>query len=246
LSTDSAGASQDPATPLSHPLSVSGQVLDGQLRLTLAFSRARHQAQTVRRLGAALREELEALIAHCNAGAAGVTPSDFPLARLTQSGLAALKLDPAQVQDLYPLSPMQAGMLFHSVLAPEGSAYTNQLRVDIDGLDPARFIAAWQAALARHDSLRCGFLHRGEQPLQWVSRSVRLPLTHADWTGRDAAELDRFAAAELGQRFDLERPPLMRLALLRTGAHRHHLVWTVHHLLLDGWSTAQLLGEVLR
>ncbi|WP_116298338.1 non-ribosomal peptide synthetase, partial [Cupriavidus taiwanensis] len=246
LSADSAGANQDPAAPLPHPLSVNGQVLDGELRLTLAFSRARHREETVRRLGEALRNELEALIAHCNAGVAGFTPSDFPLARLTQGGLDALKLDPEQVQDLYPLSPMQAGMLFHSVLAPEGSAYTNQLRVDIDGLDPVRFIAAWQAALARHDSLRCGFLHRGEQPLQWVARSVRLPVTTEDWSGRDAAELDRFAAAELAQRFDLERPPLMRVALLRTGAHRHHLVWTVHHLLLDGWSTAQLLGEVLR
>ncbi|MBB2917404.1 non-ribosomal peptide synthetase [Cupriavidus alkaliphilus] len=246
LSADSAGANQDPAAPLSHLLSVNGQVLDGELRLTLAFSRARHRAETVRRLAEALRQELEALIAHCNAGVAGFTPSDFPLARLTQGGLDALKLDPAQVQDLYPLSPMQAGMLFHSVLAPEGSAYTNQLRVDIDGLDPARFIAAWQAALTRHDSLRCGFLHRGEQPLQWVARSVRLPVTTEDWRGRDAAELDRFAAAELAQRFDLERPPLMRVALLRTGAQRHHLVWTVHHLLLDGWSTAQLLGEVLR
>ncbi|SOY66745.1 non-ribosomal peptide synthetase [Cupriavidus taiwanensis] len=246
LSGDGAGANQDPATPLSHPLSVNGQVQDGELRLTLAFGRARHQAETVRRLAESLRQELEALIAHCSSGAAGVTPSDFPLARLTQAGLDALKLDPAHVQDVYPLSPMQAGMLFHSVLKPEGSAYTNQLRVDIDGLDPARFIAAWQAALARHDSLRCGFLHRAEQPLQWVARSVRLPVTIEDWSGRDAAELDRFAAAELAQRFDLTQPPLMRVALLRTGANRHHLVWTVHHLLLDGWSTAQLLGEVLR
>ncbi|PZX20521.1 non-ribosomal peptide synthase protein (TIGR01720 family)/amino acid adenylation domain-containing protein, partial [Cupriavidus phytorum] len=246
LSADSAGANQDPSAPLSHSLSVNGQVLDGELRLTLAFSRARHRAETVRRLSDALRDELQALIAHCNAGAAGFTPSDFPLARLTQAALDALKLDPAQVQDLYPLSPMQAGMLFHSVLAPEGSAYTNQLRVDIDGLDPARFIAAWEAAIKRHDSLRCGFLHRADPPLQWVARSVRLPVTTEDWTGRDAAGLDRFAAAELARRFDLERPPLMRLALLRTGAHRHHLVWTVHHLLLDGWSTAQLLAEVLR
>ncbi|WP_198046248.1 non-ribosomal peptide synthetase, partial [Cupriavidus taiwanensis] len=246
LSSGSVGANQDPAALLSHPLSVSGQVLDGELRLTLAFSRARHRAETVHRLAEALREELEALIAHCTSGAAGVTPGDFPLARLTQAGLDALELDPAQVLDLYPLSPMQAGMLFHSVLAPEGSAYTNQLRVDIDGLDPGRFIAAWQSALVRHDSLRCGFLHRGEQPLQWVARSVQLPVTHEDWSGRDVVELDRFAAAELAKRFDLERPPLTRLALLRTGAQRHHLVWTVHHLLLDGWSTAQLLGEVLR
>jgi len=245
-STGATGATQDPTAPLSHPLSVGGQVIDGQLRLTLAYSRTRHQASTIDRLAQALRRELEAVVGHCGAQARGFTPSDFPLARLSQARLDALALDPARVQDLYPLSAMQSGMLFHCVYAPEGSAYTNQLRADVDSLDPDRFIAAWQAALARHDSLRCGFIHRGDQPLQWVARDVTLPVIAEDWTGRDADDLDRFAANQLAQRFDLNAPPLMRLALLRTGATRHHLVWTVHHLLLDGWSTAQLLGEVLR
>ncbi|MBY4899386.1 condensation domain-containing protein, partial [Cupriavidus sp. AU9028] len=144
LASGSAGTNQDPATPLSHPLSVSGQVQGGQLTLSLAYSRSRHQSHTIEALAYDIRRELETLIAHCISGASGtsgVTPSDFPLARLTQDGLDALGLDPARLQDLYPLSPMQAGMLFHSVYAPDGSAYTNQLRVDIDGLDPARFTA---------------------------------------------------------------------------------------------------------
>ncbi|MGO4159157.1 amino acid adenylation domain-containing protein, partial [Cupriavidus sp. YAF13] len=241
-----AGGTQDPAAPLSHPLSVSGQVLGGELQLTLAFSQNRHRTATIERLAGALRAELEAVVRHCTSGAVGLTPSDFPLAGLTQARLDALCLDAARVQDLYPLSPMQSGMLFHSVFAPEGSAYTNQLRVDIDGLDPARFVAAWQAVLARHDSLRCGFLHRGDQPLQWVAKDVALPVIEADFTGRAAEDVDRLAAEQLAQRFDLQQPPLMRVALLRTGPDRHHLVWTVHHLLLDGWSTAHLLGEVLR
>jgi len=249
--TGETGANQDPQTPLSHPLSVSGQVSGGQLKLSFAFSRARHKHATVQRLAEDYRAELLAVIAHCASNeAAGFTPSDFPLARLSQAQLDGLGLDPAQVQDLYPLSPMQAGMLFHSVYAPAGSAYTNQLRVDIDGLDATRFAAAWHAALARHDSLRCGFLHRGEQPLQWVARNVTLPVVMEDWSDRDATQcqrdLDQLAADQLAQGFDLERPPLMRVALIRTGASRHHLLWTVHHLLLDGWSTSQLLGEVLR
>jgi len=246
LSAAGTGANQDPATPLSHPLSVSGQVRNGQLTLSLAYAGTRYRAATIEALAAAFRDELQAVIAHCTSGAAGLTPSDFPLARVSQSELDALALDPAAAQDLYPLSPMQAGMLFHSVFSDHGSTYTNQLRVDIDGVDPQRFTAAWQASLARHDSLRCGFLHRAGQPLQWVARHVTLPVTVEDWTGREVAELDAFAASQRAQGFDLERPPLMRVALLRTGATRHHLIWTVHHLLLDGWSTAQLLGEVLR
>uniref|UniRef100_UPI000E2EB06B non-ribosomal peptide synthetase n=1 Tax=Cupriavidus taiwanensis TaxID=164546 RepID=UPI000E2EB06B len=246
LSADSAGANQDPATPLSHPLSISGQVQDGQLKLSVAYARRRYRSATIEALAGALRAELEAVVAHCTAGAAGLTPSDFPLARLTQAGLDALGLAPQQVQDLYPLSPMQAGMLFHSVFGEHGSAYTNQLRVDVDGIEPERFRAAWQAVLARHDTLRSGFLHRADPPLQWVARQAALLVLVEDWRGRSAAELDAFADGQRAQGFDLERPPLMRVALLRTGAHRHHLVWTVHHLLLDGWSTAQLLGEVLR
>ncbi|WP_423194301.1 amino acid adenylation domain-containing protein [Cupriavidus sp. H18C2] len=240
------GANQDAATPLSHPLAVSGQVQDGQLRLSLAYARGRYDASAIDALAASLRVALEDVVNHCTSGAVGLTPSDFPLARLSQAELDALALDPAATADLYPLSPMQAGMLFHSVFGEHGSAYTNQLRVDVTGVDPARFTAAWQAALARHDSLRCGFLHRAGQPLQWVARDVALPVRIEDWTGRDAAEIDVFAASERAMGFDLARPPLMRVALLRTGPDQHHLVWTVHHLLLDGWSTAQLLGEVLR
>ncbi|WP_258397157.1 condensation domain-containing protein, partial [Cupriavidus alkaliphilus] len=246
LSADSAGANQDPATPLSHPLSISGQVQDGRLKLSVAYARRRYRSATIEALAAAFRAELEAVVAHCTAGAAGLTPSEFPLARLSQAGLDALGLAPQQVQDLYPLSPMQAGMLFHSVFGEHGSAYTNQLRVDVDGIDPDRFRAAWQAVLARHDTLRSGFLHRADPPLQWVARQAALSVLVDDWRGRSAAEIDAFADGQRAQGFDLERPPLMRLALLRTGAQRHHLVWTVHHLLLDGWSTAQLLGEVLR
>ncbi|MDF3833723.1 amino acid adenylation domain-containing protein, partial [Cupriavidus basilensis] len=240
------GANQDAATLLSHPLSISGQVFDGRLKLSLAYAGTRYRAATIEALAAAFRGELEAVVAHCTLGATGLTPSDFPLVRLSQPELDSLLLDPARVQDLYPLSPMQTGMLFHSVFAPEGSAYTNQLRVDVDGIDPSRFVAAWQAVLARHDSLHCGFLHREASPLQWVARDVALPMIVEDWAGRDASDIDAFAASQRAQGFDLRQPPLMRVALLRTGPDRHHLVWTVHHLLLDGWSTAQLLGEVLR
>ncbi|MBY4899382.1 non-ribosomal peptide synthetase, partial [Cupriavidus sp. AU9028] len=176
--------------------------------------------------------------------------ADFPLARLSQTQLDGMGLEPMRVQDIYPLSPMQAGMLYHSAARQDsGSAYINQLRIDVEGLDPARFAQAWRDALDRHDTLRTGFLQRGDQPLQWVARDVVLPLVHEDLAGHDgaglAAALDRLAAQDLARGFDLERPPLMRLTLVRTGAHRHHLVWTVHHLLLDGWSTSQLLAEVL-
>ncbi|MDH6593497.1 amino acid adenylation domain-containing protein/non-ribosomal peptide synthase protein (TIGR01720 family) [Variovorax sp. TBS-050B] len=242
------GAPVDARAPLTHEFAVNGQVYEGMLRLRVSYSGARHARGAVEGWMQRFREELEALVAHCTSGAAGVSPSDFPLARIAaQPQLDALALPAANLADLYPLSPMQSGMLFHSLYAPGASAYLNQMRVDIDGLDAGRFMAAWRAAMARHEVLRTGFL-AGEPALQWVARELELPVAAHDWRGRDdlAAALDGLAQAELAQGFDLARPPLMRLALVRTAEARHHFVWTMHHLLLDGWSTSQLLGEVLR
>ncbi|MFP6560684.1 amino acid adenylation domain-containing protein [Paraburkholderia sp. B3] len=242
------GASQAADAPLAHALSVSGKVLDGALTLTLAYSGARYHDTTIGRLVDALHDALRELIAHCTSRSAAATPSDFELAALTQDELDRLPLAMNEVADLYPLTPMQAGMLFHSLYARGGSAYLNQLRVDLDGLDAARFRAAWTALTQRHDILRTAFVAHGEGWLQWVARVVDLPLVEYDWRSRTdcAAALDALAAQQLEQGFDLTRAPLYRLALVRTGERRYHFVWTHHHVLLDGWSVSQLLGEVLR
>jgi amino acid adenylation domain-containing protein/non-ribosomal peptide synthase protein (TIGR01720 family) len=242
---ESCGDSADPAAPLAHELSINGQVHDGVFCLAISYSAARFDAAAIAALAQALQSELEGLIAHCTGGASGLTPSDVPLAGLSQAQLDALPLVAAQVEDLYPLSPMQAGMLFHSVLEPKGGAYLNQLRLDISGLDADRFKAAWQAAFERHDVLRSAFLHQRDVPLQWVARHAAMPWRQHDWRAASVA-LDALAQAELEQGFQLDQAPLMRLVLVRTGEDTHHFIWTNHHLLTDGWSTSQLMGDVLR
>ncbi|SHN31632.1 non-ribosomal peptide synthetase [Rhizobacter sp. OV335] len=238
------GASVHESAPQAHEFSIDGQVYDGQLALSVRYSPARHDTAEVQRFVDAFRGELLALIEHCSGGALGVTPSDFPLARIDQATLDGLKLPLPNLDDLYPLSPMQAGMLFQSLVDERGEAYRTQLRVDLDGLDVARFRAAWTTVLARHEVLRSGFI--AQPPLQWVARRVELPWSVQDWRDRTGAEVDAFAQAELVAPLDLAKPPLMRVALLRTQDDRHHVVWTAHHLLLDGWSSSLLLGEVLR
>ncbi|WP_156407677.1 condensation domain-containing protein, partial [Achromobacter sp. Root83] len=244
---ESPGATRDARAPLAHDLVVNGSVYEGRLSMVLDYSTRRYGAQQMQVFAQAYRQALHDVLAHCQGGPLGVTPSDFPLAGLTQEQLDQLPVAAADVQDLYPLAPMQQGMLFHSLYDAAGAAYINQFRVDILGLDVPRFRAAWQAAVDRHDILRTGMLN-SETPLQWVAREVALPLTELDWRGHAeaAAELDRYARADRATPFDLATPPLTRLTLVRTGEDAHHLIWTMHHLLLDGWSTSRLLGEVLR
>ena len=246
------GQAQDPEAPLANWLTVEGQVYGGELALRWGFSREMFEAATIERLVDDYRQELLALIAHCvDPQHGGLTPADVALARLSQAQLDDLAFAPRAVQDLYPLSPMQQGMLFHSLYQQgQDDIYVSQLRADIQGLDVARFQRAWEQVLARHDMLRTAFVWQDAQaqPLQAVYREAVLPFAEYDWQARpdQQAALNALSESTRAQGFDLERAPLLSVKLVRTGAERFHLIYTNHHLLLDGWSRAQLFGEVLQ
>lgn len=240
-STEGNGVAQDPSAPLGNWLTVEGQVYGGELSLSWGFSREMFDTATIQRLADDYAQELNALIDHCCAvEMPQATPSDFPLARISQAQLDALPV--AMLEDLYPLSPMQQGMLFHTLYAPEVGAYISQLRLDIQGLDPQRFAQAWQTALERHDILRSSFHWQGlDTAHQAIVREVALPLEVLQ-----ASDTDALADAERAQGFELGRAPLFRLKLVRTDANDWHLIYTSHHILMDGWSNAQLLAEVIQ
>ncbi|WP_019411376.1 amino acid adenylation domain-containing protein [Pseudomonas psychrophila] len=247
---EASGAAQSLDSPLANWLSVDGQVFGGELKLDLSFSQECFNKADIEALAAGIKVQLHVLIEHClNPQHSGVTPADFPLASLSQAQLDQLPVAPRQIEDLYPLSPMQRGLLFHSLYEPQAGAYVNQLSVEANGLDVDRLARAWQATLDAHPILRSGFHwpQGASEPVQVVQRALELPLTVLDWRGRadQTAELELLARSERLQ-FDPAQPPLLRLALVRLDEQRQQLIYTHHHLLLDGWSNALLLGEVLQ
>ncbi len=249
--SESGGAEVNLQGPLGNPLALNSKVFGGELDLSWTYSGAMFDTATIQRLADDYVQELTALISHCcDTANRGVTPSDFPLAQLSQAQLDALVLEPQGIDDIYPLSPMQQGMLFHTLLEHGNGDYINQMRLDVDGVDPQRFRAAWQAAVDAHDILRSGFFWQGDlpQPVQVVQRQVEVPFSVLDWHDRTDLEaaLQTLADEERALGLDLSCAPLMRLVLVRTAAERYHLIYTNHHILMDGWSSAQLLGEVLQ
>jgi len=250
-SSEAAGRTQCAGAQLGNWLSITGQVYGGELFLEWTYSADVHHPATVEHLAQAYEQALTELVEHCcNAQHQGVTPSDFPLAALTQAQLDSLPLAAGQIADVYPLSPMQQGMLFHTLYDQQAGNYINQLRVDVHGLDVQRFKQAWQATLDAHDILRTGFFMQGEldQAVQVVRKAVELPFSEHDWRGQPALEqaLQALAEGERQRGFDLAAAPLLRLVLVRTGDDSHQLIYTNHHILMDGWSTSRLLGEVLQ
>lgn len=156
-----------------------------------------------------------------------------------------------QIEDVYHLSPMQHGMLFHSLTSTDRGLYCEQIRWIIDGeLDIAAFKGAWARLIARHTILRTAFLWKNlDEPVQFVCRTAPLPWTEADWSSLSPAEqsnrLAKLVEENQSRGFDLMRPPLMRFTLIRIAPGRHRFVWAHHHLLLEGWSISVLLRELL-
>ena len=157
------------------------------------------------------------------------------------------------IENIYRLTPLQEGMLFHSRLEPEAEAYLEQSACTLVGLDADAFAEAWRELFARHAVLRTRLHWEGiEHPVQIVLRRVELPLEVEDWraAARDqapdelAAALDAFAAEERRRGVELDRAPPMRLRLLRLDERTYRFVWTYHHVLLDGWSSFLLLREI--
>jgi amino acid adenylation domain-containing protein len=187
------------------------------------------------------------------AGGDGPPTPDFPLAGLSQPALDRLAADQdlAGVTDVYRLSPLQTGMLFQSVAEPGRGDYVEQFIFSLDGpLDPAALRAAWQQVTNRHDALRTRFAWRGlPHPVQLVGGPVEVDWQELDW--RDVAGPDRSARlaalleADRTRGFPLHDAPPHRYRLIRTGPAEHRLVWTFHHVMLDGWSMPIIFGELM-
>ena len=158
-----------------------------------------------------------------------------------------------KIEDIYTLSPMQTGMLFHSLLdadAKEG-VYHQQLLWDVEGwLDIVRFTKAWEKIVLSHSILRTGFFWKNlEKPLQVVFQQLSIQIRLEDISNLSPEEqhefLEKFLEQDKDNPFSLESPPLMRLVLFQRKEDSYTFLWSHHHIILDGWSIAIILEQVM-
>ncbi len=164
-----------------------------------------------------------------------------------------MKLSRAEIKDVCLLTPMQQGMLHHALLAPDSPAYHEQLLARFDGpLDLARLRAAWQRVIDRHDALRGRFLcETTSRPAQAIThhQEVRFETWQSEAADSDAgalpAAMESCLAVDRAKPFDLTAGHAMRWTIWQETPDRHWLLWSFHHILLDGWSIGLVLEEVL-
>jgi amino acid adenylation domain-containing protein len=236
-----------------HAIGVAAGVTEGRLRVEWTYDANLFHPLVLEGLMRDHASEIMALAEHClHAPSAGYTASDFPLAGLDRDALERLLGADRDVEDLYPLTPLQESMLAYSLGRPRSEVSFEQLCYAVEGgFDAGAFERAWELALERHAILRTAFLWRGlARPLQVVRRDVRLPFRLLDWrhldAGRQERRLAQFLERDRGRGFELDRAPLLRLAVARVAADRAYVVFSFHHALLDGWSLEHLDREILQ
>ena len=220
---DSPGPERGRGGRRTHRFEINAGTRGGRLEIEWAFSRRRDR-----------RAEVEGL-------AEGMS-----------AALAAWVDAPPAAAPGDPLTPLQEGMLFHSLLAPGSGVYVEQAEWESAAeVDLAALRAGWGDVTARHEILRTAFIHDGlERPRQIVARRVALPWTEVDLAAlaasRQAATWRRIVLDDRRRDFDLGRAPLQRWILRRDpspdGSRR--LLWTSHHILLDGWSAPRVVEDL--
>ncbi|GAB3489785.1 non-ribosomal peptide synthetase [Amycolatopsis cihanbeyliensis] len=188
--------------------------------------------------------------------ATGRPATEEPAEETLLAGIDPERLDAVRalpgVVDVYPLAPMQAGMLFRGLYWPDSDAYFNQNVLElVGGADEDALHEAWRRVADRYEILRTGFVWEDlAEPLQYVRSDIRPPWTVLDWSDRDPdshpALLDRLLADDREAGLGLDACPLYRLTLVRLGGDRHYLLWSHHHILLDGWCLSLIWGDMFR
>ena|GEM_PF-1264499 len=249
---DAAASARGPDMARPYLIEIDAFVAGNALTVNWAYWKGAHNRATIDRLAARFEDALKRIVEHClDPVAGGYTPSDFPLAGIDQAALDRIIPKSAEIEDIFPLSPLQQGMLFHAQFDSQSRLWFEQMVNTLSGpVSPEILQSAWTDLCQRHPAFRSHFVwHDVPRPLQVVRRDIAPDWHFEDVSGltpekRDA-RIDAFVEADRKRGFDLAAAPLTRLALFRLDDTTHRLIWSVHHAIVDGFCQSIVLRDLI-
>ncbi len=237
--------------PLTHTIALDAGTVDTgngpQLQANWTWARSAVDEAQVNRLSRLWSEALSGICAHVRTGGGGLTPSDIAPARLGQHEIDELSKQ-YRIADILPLTALQQGLIFHSSSAegPDDDLYVVQLDITVAGaLNEHRLRDAVQAVAKRHPQLAARFCEQFDEPVQIIPADPVAGWRYVELvTAATEEQVRQICAEERAAVCDLAHPPAFRVAVIRTAHHRHRVVLTNHHIVLDGWSLPILLQEI--
>lgn len=229
------------ASPLSvrkFKLDFDTVVTDETLQITLEYSKDQYSDKTITAIIESVVKGIDAVIEHSRTGGNYLSPTDFPLANVSEEQLKKLEKS-YDIVNLYQASAMQSGLMLHSLL--DSNAYICQLFPTFEGgLEIDCMRRAWEYVIARHEIFRTVFIDEGSGLQQIVCRSAQLNWNVEDWTELTPKEQDekfnKYCIDDRNKGFDMSTPSLMRVAVFKLSDNKYKMLWTYHHILFDGWS----------
>ncbi len=247
----SAGTPICPDMDRINTLDVTGLVVDGRLKMNFQYCQNQYKEETVRKLAQSYISSLRDIINHC----VGVTeceptPSDFGDVTLTLTELEGItKAFNEEIVKIYALSPMQEGMLYHSITGRGSDVYFEQSIMTIKGeLDPEIYEKSYNLLFERYEILRTAFVYKNlQKPRQVVLKDRRHELYIEDISFMERKEmdayLDDFITSDRKRGFDLFKDALIRTSIFKIGEGVYKLIWDFHHIIMDGWCLGVIINE---
>jgi bacitracin synthase 3 len=264
LSPLNSGITHSPQVEWLPALDINGMVLEGRLTLLFTYHTYEYEKHRIQELVNGYRRNLIDIIEHCcRKENRELTPSDLDYPGISMDELAGLQDRLSQmkkgveIENIYPLSPMQAGILFHYLIDPSSSVYFEQAVISIKGeIDKDLLKKSFNLLVERYAIFRTFFCYQvmdrpfqvvfkpgpGGQPGFHYEDITSLYLSEAD----TAAYLEEARKRDRQNSFDLMREIPMRISLYRIGANAYHMVWSYHHILIDGWCVGIVFKELMQ
>ncbi len=232
-------------------------IVGGKLRLSFSYNKNEYKEETIKRILEIYSCKLRKTIEHCiEKEATEITPSDTRAKRMRLEefdilieALEKSGIQQKDIEDIYPLSPMQEGMLFHALLDKSSHAYFEQTTLEIDGeLDIDIFEKSLENIIQKHEVLRTVFVYETlEKPVQVVLRKRKANISHEDITSieqeRKAEYIEKLKEADIETGFDLTKDTLIRAAIIKEAERKYQIVWSFHHIIMDGWCLSLIMKD---
>ncbi|MCB9251759.1 MAG: amino acid adenylation domain-containing protein [Flavobacteriales bacterium] len=256
---EAAGLAVSPENRLMQKMSVNCHVKKGSLKIKWSYDKTCIDGEEILSLLNSYQNNLGYIVEHCLiTPGPNFTPSDFGLEKeikykeLDKFLNRPYKTGPLrnELQSMYRLSALQEGMLFHHLYQSDTGNYIEQFSASLQGLDLKIFEECWNLVLQKHSILRSAFfVNELKVPVQVVLAKVKIPFVEIDYTSLTRQERERsieaFKIDEKKRGFKIEESPLMRISLLKISKTEHVMIWTSHHMLIDGWSLQIIMDEFL-
>jgi len=240
--------------PLVWLLEVNAFVSEGQFKVNFQYAKGAFLPDTIKLLSDHYIQHLTVMletlcgVQHIEKGAIA---ADFPFAKLNDAQALTLveKYTEKHIEDAYPLTPVQQGMLFHCL--DHNQAYISQSIAACEGMLHTDILrSAWYSVVERHSALRTVIINEDvDEPHQVVFKHASLSIQSLDWQAmsiqQKADEMMMLRESEQAK-IQLDKAPMMRVVLIKHSQEKHQLIWTIHHLIMDGWCLNVLINEVMQ